>query len=113
MALFCPARLKPHFETIPFHLCIRVHKGSQTERFQKDAISENGFTGVRVEGKPIHVKGMGFQKCLDSCGRDQLTSGTIHSLSKNAFSFYDEPCFCWYNRLGQEQYNFCLFTLVQ
>ena len=41
-----------------------------------------------MDGKPIHVKSMGFQKYLDSCGRDQLTSGTNHSLSKNAFSFY-------------------------
>ena len=119
MVLFCPSRLKPHFQTIPFHLCIRVHKHVRSkkkhfwERFQKDAILENGFTGVRVEGKPIHVKSMGFQKYLDSCGRDQLTSGTNHSLSKNAFSFYGAPCFCWYNRRDQEQYNFFLSTLVQ
>ena len=94
--MFCPGRLKPHFETIPFHSCVRVHKPVRhknkkkhsRDRFHKDAISENGFTGVRVDEKAIHVKSMGFQNYLDSCGWDQLTSGTNHSLSKNAFSFY-------------------------
>ena len=46
-----------------------------------------------MEGKPIHVKSIGSQKYLASYGRDQLTSGTNHSLSENAFSFYDASCF--------------------
>ena len=46
-----------------------------------------------MEGKPIHVKSIGSQKYLASCGRDQLTSGTNHSLSENAFSFYGASCF--------------------
>ena len=71
----------------------KTKKKRSRDRFHKDAISENGFTGVRVDGKPIHVKSMGSQKYLASCGRDQLTSGTNHSLSENAFSFYDASCF--------------------
>ena len=58
----------------------QIQKNYSRERFYKDAISENGFTGVRVDGKPIYVRSMGSHKYLDSCGRDQLISGTNHSL---------------------------------
>ena len=62
----------------------QIQKTHYIERLHKDTISENRFTGERVDGKPIHVKSTGFQKYLDSCGRDQLTSGTNHSQSVNA-----------------------------